>query len=189
MLTLPLKPFYFIRHGETDWNHRNIIMGQSDIPLNELGTKQAIEARKLFKNIEFDNIYTSPLKRAFQTAEILNQDAKYSIIIKEGLKERKWGEKEGCLHNNPLSSLKDSELPKGAEKWDEFELRILTAIKEILEISSGTPLIAAHAGIFIVLVKHFNVSYLRANNCAAYFFSPQNLKDYSWNILNLSDES
>jgi hypothetical protein len=33
MTTLPLKPFYFIRHGETDWNKRNIIMGSIDIPL------------------------------------------------------------------------------------------------------------------------------------------------------------
>ena len=45
--SLPLNPFYFIRHGETEWNRRNIVMGSQDIPLNELGLQQAHEASQV----------------------------------------------------------------------------------------------------------------------------------------------
>ena len=65
---LPLKPFYFIRHGETEWNRRNIIMGSHDIPLNELGLQQAHEASRALENESFDIIVSSTKKRAQQTA-------------------------------------------------------------------------------------------------------------------------
>ena len=65
---LPLKPFYFIRHGETEWNRRNIIMGSRDIPLNELGLQQAHEASRALENESFDIIVSSTKKRAQQTA-------------------------------------------------------------------------------------------------------------------------
>ncbi len=53
MTTLPLKPFYFIRHGETDWNKRNIIMGSIDIPLNDYGIDQARRAAMIIQEEAF----------------------------------------------------------------------------------------------------------------------------------------
>ena len=61
--------FYLVRHGETDWNARQIVQGTTDIPLNERGLEQAARARELMKNIPLDVIYSSPLVRAFRTAD------------------------------------------------------------------------------------------------------------------------
>jgi broad specificity phosphatase PhoE len=76
---LPLKPFYFIRHGETEWNRRNIIMGSKDIPLNELGLQQAHEASRVLENESFDVIVSSPKIRAQQTLKSSLTDKNYCV--------------------------------------------------------------------------------------------------------------
>ena len=65
------KSFYFLRHGETDWNKQQKIMGQSDIPLNETGVLQAKTVVEKIQVLSIDVIVTSPLKRAYKTAEII----------------------------------------------------------------------------------------------------------------------
>ena len=62
--TLPRNPFYFIRHGETDWNRRNIIMGSQDIPLNERGLEQAHEVSRILEKESFEIIVSSTKMRA-----------------------------------------------------------------------------------------------------------------------------
>ena len=86
-LTLPLYPFYFTRHGETDWNRRNIIMGSRDIPLNELGFKQTHEASQLLENENFDVIVSSLRMRAQQTAETIANRTNKPILFEQGLVE------------------------------------------------------------------------------------------------------
>ena len=66
-----MKKIYIVRHGETDWNKELRRQGRKDIELNEKGEKQAHEIKEKFKNINFDICYTSPLKRARKTAEII----------------------------------------------------------------------------------------------------------------------
>ena len=62
---------YFIRHGQTDWNKDMRMQGQSDIPLNENGRESAIEAGKTLANTHIDLAFSSPLKRAKETAELV----------------------------------------------------------------------------------------------------------------------
>ena len=57
----------FVRHGQTDWNKKNLIQGQSDVPLNEIGRKQATEKADFFIKRNFDIAYSSPLVRAYET--------------------------------------------------------------------------------------------------------------------------
>ena len=59
---------YIVRHGQTEKNKANVLQGRSDVPLNEAGRQQAEEVREA--GISFDLVYTSPLIRAVQTAEI-----------------------------------------------------------------------------------------------------------------------
>ena len=63
----------FARHGESEWNKANLFTGWADVDLSEKGTQQAIDAGKLIKEagIEFDQAYTSVLKRAIKTTNLL----------------------------------------------------------------------------------------------------------------------
>jgi len=65
----------FARHGESEWNKANLFTGWADVDLSEKGTQQAIDAGKLIKEagIEFDQAYTSVLKRAIKTTEASDQ--------------------------------------------------------------------------------------------------------------------
>lgn len=51
MKGLPLKPFYFLRHGETDWNLEHRAMGSQDVPLNDLGVSESLKASSFFSII------------------------------------------------------------------------------------------------------------------------------------------
>lgn len=82
---------YIVRHGKTDWNVLGKIQGCTDIPLNKIGEKQAKLIKEKIKE-KVDVCFTSPLKRAISTAEILT-DVKPTID--ERLIERKMGEFEG----------------------------------------------------------------------------------------------
>lgn len=85
---------YLVRHGETSWNIGRKVQGQTDIPLNETGVRQAEKVREELKNEVFDICYCSPLMRARRTAEIAT-DGRLEIVIDENLKERGFGELEG----------------------------------------------------------------------------------------------
>ena len=85
------KSFYFVRHGQTDWNIEKRIMGQQDIPLNDVGRKQAQKIRTLLDNYHVTTIFCSPLLRARQTAEIIAQERPYAIHQIANLQEQ-------CFH-------------------------------------------------------------------------------------------
>ena len=63
--------FYLVRHGETELNRKDCFRGASDVDLNELGKKQAEEVGEGFKNIKLDAVLSSPMKRAWYTAECI----------------------------------------------------------------------------------------------------------------------
>ena len=85
---------YLVRHGETSWNIERKVQGQTDIPLNETGVRQAEKVREELKDEVFDACYCSPLMRARRTAEIVT-DGRVEIVIDDNLKERSFGELEG----------------------------------------------------------------------------------------------
>ena len=70
------------------------MQGQTDIPLNETGLRQAEKVREELKDEVFDVCYCSPLMRARRTAEIV-ADGRFEIVIDGNLKERGFGELEG----------------------------------------------------------------------------------------------
>lgn len=92
--------FYFIRHGETDWNKEKRLQGRSDIPLNDKGRSQALEAKGRFSNHKIDYIVCSPLQRAKETALIVNELLQAEIIYDDRLIERDHGIIEGMTEEN-----------------------------------------------------------------------------------------
>jgi probable phosphoglycerate mutase len=74
---------YFIRHGETAGNRENRFRGRHDFPLNENGIRQAEALRDELREVSFDAVYSGPLSRTRQTAEIL-ANGRSKIILEEG---------------------------------------------------------------------------------------------------------
>ena len=188
-LKIPHLPFYFIRHGETDWNRSNRIMGQTDIPLNRNGIIQAHESKELLRKVAFGRIWSSPLQRARQTAETIKGNSSYLVGYNEYLKERGWGKGEGDFHENLLDfKLSETNLPEGAEPYKVFEGRVIKAFNEILkESAEQPPLVVGHGGIFWILTKLLANSSIPAENCALYFFRPPEHPSHPWFIVNLKD--
>lgn len=89
---------YVVRHGETEYNVKKVFQGHIDIPLNEVGERQAQETALKFKNMDIDKILVSPLQRAVQTARPISQITGVPITIEERLIERCFGDMEGCTN-------------------------------------------------------------------------------------------
>lgn len=102
---------YVVRHGETDWNKLHKVMGRVDIPLNETGKSQAKITSEKLKEYKIDLIISSPLKRACETAKIINETKNLEIIYDDRLLERDFGEFEGLDYNERYEPL----------LWDYYE--------------------------------------------------------------------
>lgn len=89
---------YVMRHGETDWNLWKLYQGQTDIPLNETGLRQAREAKEKVWPGMVDLIFCSPLTRARQTAAAVNEILKVPVIYRREMIERGFGEWEGLSY-------------------------------------------------------------------------------------------
>jgi broad specificity phosphatase PhoE len=79
--------FYLIRHGQTDWNQKKIIMGKKDIPLNPKGKNEIAAIAKVISGVKFESIYCSPIKRARETAELIAKKSKSPVIPYEPFTE------------------------------------------------------------------------------------------------------
>lgn len=147
-----------VRHGETEWNVLGKFQGCKDIALSNEGILQARYLHKRFQN-KFDHIYTSPLKRAMQTAEIISQGSNTSPIVETGLTEINFGEWEGLTMKEVRTNF-----PKEFIKWKNDDLNApmcggeqslkiasIRAEKSILKIAKKNKgeniIIVAHGGI------------------------------------------
>lgn len=114
------KTIYIIRHGETDFNRKNIVQGSGvDSDLNETGRKQGQLFYEHYKNIPFDKIYISELKRTRQTVQHFI-DAGFPVEALFGLNEISWGIHEGVEHNKAF----DDEYWTRVKEWSEGKLDI-----------------------------------------------------------------
>ena len=86
---------YIVRHGETDWIRQKKVQGHTDIPLNEYGRHLAEETAEGMKDIPIDIGYTSPLKRARETAEIILKGRNIPLLDEPRIQEIGFGIYEG----------------------------------------------------------------------------------------------
>lgn len=159
---------YIVRHGQTDWNARGLLQGQSDIPMNNEGIKQAKMLSKNLQDIKFDAIFSSDLVRAKRTAEIIAFERKMAVATTKLLRERRYGKFEGKpyrmmhqFHNTweKLSKQERSRLraDQGYETDEEAVSRFITFIREVSTVHLGkTILIVAHGGIMRAFLNHLS---------------------------------
>ncbi len=86
---------YLVRHGLTLWNAEKRFQGSKDVSLSEEGIKQAMKVRDRLKELKFDAIYSSDLKRAFRTAEIIAEPHVMDVIPVKEIREINMGDWEG----------------------------------------------------------------------------------------------
>lgn len=89
------KKVYLVRHGQTDFNLKNIVQGSGvDTDLNDLGRRQAASFYDTYKAVPFDKVYTSALKRSQQSVQqFIDKGIAHDALV--GLNEISWGTKEG----------------------------------------------------------------------------------------------
>lgn len=119
-----------VRHGLTEYNAQRKLQGSSDIPLNAEGESQAESAREKLKDYDFDAIISSPLIRAYRTAEIINEYHNLEIETMDELKEQYFGPLEGSHIDDIQEKYPDGIFP-GAESFESLSNRAAKAIKEI----------------------------------------------------------
>ena len=158
-----------IRHGQSTANASGVWQGQMEFPLSEEGRKQAHSAGKALAGERFDAIYSSPLGRALETAEIIVQETGFpgDVIPIEGLTERRGGSLEGTTHaervaRNPELVKKLLELPEeerwalvGAETDEEILHRFERAISEIRarHPDGGRIVVVSHGGVMRAFLR------------------------------------
>ncbi len=135
---------FLLRHGETQFNAEKRVQGQLQNPLNAKGKKQAKKLHRLFEMIPVDAVYSSPLKRAIQTATIVFPGQ--AIQTEVGFREREYGILEGMkwesAKKNYPKEIKQYEKNrdlhiKGAESTEQVQARAKKSIKKIIKQYSG----------------------------------------------------
>ena len=142
-----------VRHGETDWNRQRRVQGITDIPLNQRGVEQAERLARALRNEHIENILSSPLKRALQTAEIVNRCHGKTIRPVSALGELDQGDFEGRTISEIMETNADflrqwaadpaSVIMPGGESLSALQRRALLAIEGVL-IEGKNTLIVSH---------------------------------------------
>ena len=170
---LDREPFFFLRHGQTDWNLEGLLQGRTDVPLNATGMTQADEAKILLADTLVTTICCSPLGRARQMAEIVNEALKCQLVIIDELQECSFGEAEGKpVTVGSYDVLIRGAGNKGGEPFEAFVERVIGGINQALA-HPGPVLIVSHGGVFRALQSHVRLDHEGdIPNCVPVHFKP-----------------
>ncbi len=131
-----------IRHGQTDWNVEGRWQGQSNPPLNRCGRQEAQRTAQELQNLEFAALYSSDLRRAMETAQIIRHSVHSPVVPDPRLREIHLGKWQRMLsseiqiqypdefqlwHSSPLSVH-----PPGGEDIQTLATRVMEAVNEII---------------------------------------------------------
>jgi broad specificity phosphatase PhoE len=150
------------RHGETVWNVEKIYRGRADVNLDEVGIKQADLLGKYLSSWKLEAIYSSPLKRATDTANIIARYQKIGVQIAEGLVDFDYGEWQSLpekevkklypallneWHNNPHKV----RMPAG-ESLEDVRNRAIEVVNDVLSKYQGSVVLVSHRVVNKVLI-------------------------------------
>jgi len=146
-----MTSIYLVRHGQTAWNREEIFRGRTDVPLDEAGVRQAELAARYFEGMEIHRIYSSPLSRAWETAQKISQLHNLKVEHLEGIIDLSFGNWEGHSHEDIRINDKETyrlwreephrvRLP-GGESLDDVRVRAMASLEEVIRNHSGKTLV------------------------------------------------
>ena len=148
-----------VRHGETDWNAAGRIQGCTDTPLNARGRAQAAALAEKLRSSEerAEALYTSPLRRARETAAIVGAELALEPETVEALREISFGVWEGCSWEEiqrrwprEFAWCEGDRLrrsPPGGESYGQLMERALPAVEAIRRAPGGTAVAICHSAV------------------------------------------
>ncbi len=154
---------FLVRHGETEWNLKQVFRGWVDIALSPVGIRQAEATAKALSSFKIDAVYSSPLSRARQTARIIARPHGLGIACLDGLRDLNFGQWQGLPHQQVrkqwpeiyekwLREPHKTKIP-GGETLDEVRKRSRLALDQILtEYENGTVAVVSHRVVNKVLL-------------------------------------
>lgn len=152
---------YIIRHAETEYNRKGIIQGSEvDSDINDVGESQANSFYEYYKNINFDKIYVSDLKRTFQTIRRFTENGSSYEKLKE-FNEISWGVNQGKsddledyarLIDTWLAGNLDNKFEEG-ESPNEMSERLVKGFNKVLDDDHDTVLLCIHGRALRILLS------------------------------------
>ncbi len=150
------------RHGETEWNVGEIFRGRIDIGLNETGIKQSELLAEYLSHLQLEAIYSSPLKRALKTAEMIADYHKLGVEIAPGLIDFNYGKWQGLPHQEVKDKYKELyakwinnpdqvKIPAG-ESLNDIRERVLDVVNNVVAGYKGTVVLVSHRVVNKVLI-------------------------------------
>ncbi len=152
------------RHGETAWNVERVFRGRVDANLDDVGVRQAELLSKYLSNWQLEAIYSSPLRRALDTANMIARYQKAAVGVAEGLTDFDYGEWQSlpeqevrrlypALLNEWRSNPHEVRMPEG-ESLEDVRRRAVEVVNGILLKHQGNVLLVSHRVVIKVLVCH-----------------------------------
>lgn len=152
-----------VRHGESQLNIKGVYYGILNPELTDKGKLQAENTREILKNTDYKKIYASDLKRALDTAEIINYK-ELDILVDENLRELNFGIFEGHTYDELLKKYPE-ELKKSENDWEnynyitgesvlELQKRAISFIEEKINLEEDT-LLVTHWGVINTILSYY----------------------------------
>ncbi|MBQ9580388.1 MAG: histidine phosphatase family protein [Lachnospiraceae bacterium] len=185
---------YIMRHGETSWNTDRRIQGRTDVELNENGLEMVKKSAEGMKNIKFDYIYSSPLTRAYTTAEIILQGRDIPLFTDDRLMEVCFGEWEGrdiTTRQDMLEAFFDHPetyvATGGAESYEDILGRARDFLEDVIY-----PLVVVKPDCKILITGHAAInralSAVLKNTPIKDIWAPPHRKNCAVDIYELNEE-
>ena len=159
---------YFARHGETEWNAFRRVQGSTDIPLNATGIAQAERLGDALKaqGAKIACVYTSELRRARMTGEIVAGKLDAPCVARPGLQEIALGDWEGCTWRQiaqrwpeiyeSWETKKRTTRPPNGENYVELLERFVGAVLKIVREAEGDVMIVSHSACMLAFQAELN---------------------------------
>lgn len=152
-----------VRHGESELNTENIFFGHLDPKLTKQGVDQAQKTKEILSEVNYKKIYSSPLKRALETTEIINM-SENKINLVEELKELNFGILEGLTYKEILKKYPEDAL-KWEKDWQTYDYQTGESVQQLqkrcvsfvesLDLSEGNIIAVCHWGVINCILSHY----------------------------------